>query len=74
MKFQDNRAGGLEVFRNTKQYYVRECMSGGATQRDTYTDPDGKNGKWTFTRKSGDESELTAFLEGEQKFSQNRKS
>ena len=68
LKFQDNWAGALEVFRNTQQFYVRQCMNEGAKQRGSYTGPDGKDKIWTFLKMSGDSPELAAFVEGQEKF------
>ena len=43
-------------------------MNTAANERVSYTGSDGKNGIWTFVRKSGDTPELTAYLEGQEKF------
>ena len=38
------------------------------SERVSYPGSDGKNGIWTFVRKSGDTPELTAYLKSQEKF------
>ena len=67
-KFQGKKAGALELHRNSREYLVISCKFTSSNERDSYAGSDGKNGIWTFVRKSGDSPELTAYLESQEKF------
>lgn len=61
-------AGALEVFRETQQFYVRQCKTEGRVQRGSYTGENGKEKIWTFFKISGNNPEITALVEGQEKF------
>ena len=56
------------MFRDTRQFYVLQCMNEGAKQRGSYTGQNGKEKIWTFLKISGNNPEITALVEGQEKF------
>ena len=55
----------MEIFRSSNEYYVQLCKDGGRKERNRYSGANGKNKRWTVTRKSG---EIAAYVDGELKF------